>query len=497
MGNKVLLAVMDGIGLRDEVKGNAFKQAQTPNLNFLMDHYGCSRLEASGQVVGLPKDQMGNSEVGHMNIGAGRIVPQPLEYINQRIMDNTFFDNKVLLDLFGYVKQRRSSLHVMGLLSDGGVHSHIHHVLALLLMCKLNNVKDVYFHLFTDGRDTKVDSAMIYIDQLESKIKEFGIGKIATIVGRYYGMDRDSRWDRVEKAYDLMVLGAGDVYKTAREAIQANYSKNITDEFIRPSVIEPKGTIKDGDAVIHMNFRPDRVKEMIYALTSPGFNEFKVFQYKKLRVVTLSKSTYLPAIYNLTKVENPLGVYLSKLGMQQLRIAETEKYAHVTYFFDGGVDTELPQCKRILIPSPKVPTYDLTPRMSADVITRQLVKEMELNYRFILVNYANGDMVGHTGNLSATIKAVEAVDENIGVLYKKAKELGYTLIIIADHGNAEEMVDGQNHLITSHTKSQVPFIVCDENKKTINGKLGDVAPTILNLLKLPVPKEMTGKIIVK
>lgn len=488
---KVILTILDGVGLRNEETGNAVKQAKTPVLDMLLHQYGYSKLNCSGEIVGLPKGQMGNSEVGHTNLGAGRIVLQPLEYINQKIRDNSIYQNKTLINTFHHVKKYKSKLHIMGLFSDGGVHSHMYHIIALLLMCKLNKVNNVYFHIFTDGRDTRTDGALEYIKVLEQKIKEYKLGSIATIVGRYYSMDRDKRWDRVEKAYNLLVNGVGDTYSNAEEAIQTNYKNNITDEFILPSLINKNGFIEENDAIIHANFRPDRVKELIETFYNPEFNAFEVKRFNNLRITTLMKTTDADAAYELDKLQNTLGAYLSTKNIKQLRIAETEKYAHVTYFFDGGKELVLPNCKRVLIPSLKVATYDMEPRMKADEVTETLLKEMESGYEFILVNYANGDMVGHTGNMEATIQAMEAVDQNLGLLYNKAKELGYTLLITADHGNAEQMLDEQGNMVTAHTTNQVFFIVCDEQIKPKDGKLGDVAPTILKIMGFDIPKEMT------
>lgn len=494
---KIILTIMDGIALREEEHGNAFKLANTPNLNRLMSEYGFSKLDASGEVVGLPAGQMGNSEVGHTNIGAGRIVLQPLEYINQKIKDNSLYQNQLILDIFNHVKANNSKLHIMGLLSDGGVHSHINHIVALLNMCKLNNISKVYIHCFMDGRDTKVDSGIGFIKELEDMIKEYGVGTIATIVGRFYAMDRDKRWERVEEAYKLLVSGVGDKYDSPTDALISNYKNNITDEFIRPSLINSNGLIEDNDAIIHANFRPDRVKELAEVLTNKDFNFFPIKLFNNLKMITLMKTTNLDAAYELDELNNTLGLYLANNNKKQLRIAETEKYAHVTYFFDGGIDVDLPNCKRILVPSSKVVTYDLEPKMKAYEITNELIKEMENDYDFILINYANGDMVGHTGNMDATIKAIEAVDENIGILEKRAKELGYTLIITADHGNAEDMIDENNKIITAHSTNRVPFIVCDKKLMSMDGKLGDIAPSILKLMDLKIPNEMTGKIIIK
>lgn len=493
----LVLCILDGVGMRKEVHGNAFLKANTPTFDALWNHYPHSLLEASGKLVGLPEGQMGNSEVGHMNIGAGRIVYQPLELINKHIEEKTIYQNTVLLDVMNHVKENHSALHLFGLLSDGGIHSHIDHLLGLLDMIKKEQVEKLYIHVFTDGRDTLPNVATTYIEKLEQKLKEIGFGSIATISGRYYAMDRDNRWDRVERAYDAIVNGAGEHYESAEAAIIANYQKEIYDEFLIPAVIDESGMVKENDGCIVFNYRPDRLRELFSALTNPDFKEFQRTFIPNLKLATMmpvSEEVVSNHAFELEKLKNTFGEYISDLGMKQLRIAETEKYAHVTYFFDGGVEKELNGCTRILIPSPKVATYDLKPEMSAVEITDKLILELEKNdYDVVILNYANGDMVGHTGNFDATVKAVETLDSCLERLEKEVKKLNGVLVVTADHGNCDTMLDEENRIVTSHSTALVPFIVTKENLSLQNGKLGDIAPTLLELLNVEIPKEMSGK----
>ena len=488
----LLLCILDGVGINKNVKGNAYKLANTPNLDKLFKTYPNSKLEASGELVGLPKGQMGNSEVGHSNIGAGRIVYQSIQYINQEIKNKNFKKNKKILDIFDYVKQNNSKLHLMGLVSDGGVHSSLNHLQALINLCYKNKV-DFYLHIFTDGRDTLPNSSLSYIESLDLKN-----GVIASISGRYYAMDRDNRYDRIEKAYDVITGNSDSKYINVKEAIKSNYENNITDEFILPGLINGDGIINDNDGVIFFNFRPDRLRELGSALSNKNFKGFKRKKEVNIRLLTMmpvSDEVINDTIYDLNEIVNPFGEYISNLGYKQLRIAETEKYAHVTYFFDGGKELELKNCDRILIPSPKVATYDLKPEMSAYEITDTLLEKLE-NYEVIILNFANGDMVGHTGNLDAAIKAVETLDECLGRLYEKIINLNGTMIITADHGNCEEMIDNNNNILTSHTTNKVPFLIT-KDCKIKNGKLGDIAPTLVYLLNEKIPKEMTGEVLIE
>lgn len=488
---KVLLCILDGVGISEKKENNAFYNANTKNIDSIINMYGMNLIEASGEYVGLPKNQMGNSEVGHLNIGAGRIFYQPLARINHLIETGEFYSNQKLLNSIRICKEKNKKMHIMGMISDGGVHSHIDHIKALLKMCFEENIDNVYFHLFTDGRDTYEKSSKKYIDELQNEINKYKLGSISTICGRYYGMDRDKRWDRIKKTYDLIVNNIGEKYDNYNDLIDSNYKRDIYDEFIVPGIIDEKGMIEDGDSVIWANFRPDRAWEILYSLSNPTFNEFetKKININLITLMSVSELVKCNTVFEDEKLENTLGVYLSKMNLKQLRIAETEKYAHVTYFFDGLVDKELPGCERILVPSPKVATYDLKPEMSARKITETLLKKMNNNYDFILLNYANCDMVGHTGDYDATIKAVETVDEMVGKIYERCKELGYTLIVTADHGNCEEMKD-ENGVVTKHTSNKVPFIVCDKHDEIDIEKLSDIAPYILKYMNLKIPDEM-------
>ena len=491
---KVLLCVLDGVGLSKIKDGNALVNANKPNIDYLMKEYPNKGINASGTFVGLPDGQMGNSEVGHLTIGAGRIIYQSLELINRAIKDESFYSNESFLNAIRHAKENNSKLHIMGLLSDGGVHSHINHIKALLKLCKKEDFSNVYFHIFTDGRDTFKESSISYIDDLNNEINELGIGKICTISGRYYAMDRDKRWDRLKKCYDVIVNNTGNKCDNYKKYITDSYEKGITDEFIEPVIIDESGKIEENDSIIWANFRPDRAIQILRSLVDPNFDEFDRKIFNNLYLTTMmyvSDDVKSDIAFKKEIIDNTLGIYLSKLGKKQLRIAETEKYAHVTYFFDGGRDLDLNLCDRVLIPSPKVATYDLKPEMSAREITSNLLEKMDNNYDFIFLNFANGDMVGHTGNYDMTKKAIETIDEMIGKLYKKCVEDEYLFIITADHGNAEEMIDENGNVVTSHTTNLVPFIVTDKNLNIDNvNKLSDIAPFILNYMNLNLPDEM-------
>ena len=491
---KVLLCVLDGVGLSKIKDGNALINANKPNIDYLMKEYPNKGINASGTFVGLPDGQMGNSEVGHLTIGAGRIIYQSLELINRAIKDKSFYSNESFLNAIRHAKENNSKLHIMGLLSDGGVHSHINHIKALLKLCKKEDFSNVYFHIFTDGRDTFKESSISYIDDLNNEINELGIGKICTISGRYYAMDRDKRWDRLKKCYDVIVNNTGNKCDDYKKYITDSYEKGITDEFIEPVIIDESGKIEENDSIIWANFRPDRAIQILRSLVDPNFDGFDRKIFNNLYLTTMmyvSDDVKSDIAFKKEIIDNTLGIYLSKLGKKQLRIAETEKYAHVTYFFDGGRDLDLNLCDRVLIPSPKVATYDLKPEMSAREITSNLLEKMDNNYDFIFLNFANGDMVGHTGNYDMTKKAIETIDEMIGKLYKKCVEDEYLFIITADHGNAEEMIDENGNVVTSHTTNLVPFIVTDKNLNIDNvNKLSDIAPFVLNYMNLNLPDEM-------
>ena len=496
---KVILTILDGVGINNNKHGNAFMAAKHPNLDYLLNNYPNSLLEASGSSVGLPDGQMGNSEVGHMNIGAGRVVYQPLMLIDKAISDKSFFKNEEILKVMKHVKDNNSKLHLMGLLSDGGVHSHINHLFALIDMCKENDIKKVYIHVLTDGRDVDPKSAGIYFERLQKKIDEVGIGKIATIGGRYYAMDRDNNYDRLKLGYDAIVNAKGQHYDNINEFLTDSYEKGITDEFLIPTVFTEDGKVRDKDGFITFNFRKDRIREILTSLTNIEFNEMDVNRFNNLKVLSMLPvvaSVKAPYAFNDANLKNIMGDVISNSGLSQLRIAETEKYAHVTFFFDGGKEIDYKNENKILIPSPKVATYDLKPEMSAYLVTDKLLNEMD-KYDFIVLNFANGDMVGHTGVFSAAVKAVEVIDECIGKIYNKCKEEDFTLVITADHGNCDYMLDDNENIVTSHSTSLVPFIITDKNIILRNGKLGDIAPTLLSIMGIDIPSEMTGEVISK
>ena len=506
-----MLMILDGVGLNDDETGNAFKLAKTPNIDRLIARYPNAYLKTSGLSVGLPEGQMGNSEVGHTTIGSGRVVYQDLTMISERIKSGEFFKNKVLLDTIEHVKRNDSKLHIFGLLSDGGVHSHTEHIYALLELAKREGIGEVYVHAFMDGRDTPPTSGVDYIRDLENKCKELELGRISTIMGRFYVMDRDKRHDRVEAAYNAMTMGEGKHFKTAERAVENSYECQEFDEFIKPIVIvddedKPIGLVESKDAVIFANFRPDRAREISHAFTDNMFTDFirKSGKLTNLRYVSMTEYDEtlesVKVVYKKEEIKETLGEFLSKRGYTQLRIAETEKYAHVTFFFNGGEEKEYNGESRILVPSPKVTTYDLKPEMSAYEVTDKLIEAMDSKeHDVIVINYANGDMVGHTGNLVAAILAVEALDECVGRVMDKLVSLGGEAIIIADHGNCEQMIDtNTGEPVTSHTTFDVPVIVVSDRVTAIEpGALSDVAPTLIHLMGLTKPKEMTGSSIVK
>jgi len=501
MKKTTILCILDGCGIAPPSEYNAFNNANTPTLDYLKKNYPHTTLEASGKMVGLPKGQMGNSEVGHMNIGAGRIVYQSLEMINNAIETGEFFENKNILKVMNHVKENKSKLHIMGLISDGGIHSHINHLLAIIDMCKKNNINEVCFHLFTDGRDTDIHSGKGFTKVLEDKITETKLGKIVTISGRYYAMDRDNNYDRLKLAYDAICYGIGEKYNTPEEVFDTQYAKDITDEFIIPSIVND-GKLKDNDGIIVWNYRPDRLREMFTAITNPDASPMETTKFNNIKFVSMmpiNDQVKGLTAFNHQEISNGIGEYLSNLGLSQLRIAETEKYAHVTHFFDGDKDIDLPNAKKILIPSPKVATYDLKPEMSAELITNSLIKELDKDYLdFVVLNYANGDMVGHTGVYKAAVKAVEFMDSCLKRVYDKIKEIDGTLIITADHGNCDVMVNKDGSICTTHTTNPVPFIITKKDiKLKDNGKLADIAPTILDLMNLPIPTELTGDDLIK
>lgn len=493
----IVLVILDGLGMRKENHGNAVKQANMPVFNYLWKTYPRSFLTASGEAVGLPADQVGNSEVGHINIGAGRVVEQPLQIINETLKSQQISNNQDFISVCEHVKSHNSKLHILGLLSDGGVHSHINQILGLIDSVKKQGISKLYIHPFLDGRDTRPKIAVTFLKQLEAKLKKTKIGNIATISGRYYAMDRDRKWERTKRVYDALIWGKGESALTTKEVIASNYNRGIYDEFVIPAILDNNGLIEDNDGLIMANFRTDRSAQLLKAINGEEFTSFKTKKLKNLKIISLMTINQLPnikAIFKPTKLKNKFGEYIANLGYKQLRIAETEKYAHVTYFFDGLEKLKLKGCEQILIKSPLVDTYDLKPEMSAKEITKELLNQLNQNkYDVIIVNYANPDMVGHTGNLKATILALETVDKCLERIYHKIKESNGLLIVTADHGNAECLLDSHNQVITAHTNNKVPFIICNTKFKVRNGKLGDIAPTILSIMKEPIPKEMTGQ----
>ena len=505
MKKPTVLLILDGYGERKEKDGNAIALANTPVMDKLKKEFPYVEGQASGLFVGLPDGQMGNSEVGHMNMGAGRIVYQELTRITKAIEDGDFFENKALKEAVEHCKKENSALHFMGLVSSGGVHSHIGHIYGLLELAKREGLKKVYLHAFLDGRDTPPDSGKSFLMDVEKKMRELGVGEIATISGRYYAMDRDKNYDRVEKAYRAMVDGTGEKASSVEEAIDASYAKKVYDEFVLPTVIEKDGTVhtvSDGDAMIFFNFRPDRAREICHAFCDDEFNFFNRGARKKVFFVCFTD--YDPTIPNKRvafekeEIHNTLGEVVSNLGKNQLRIAETEKYAHVTFFFNGGREEPYKNEDRILVPSPKeVPTYDLKPEMSCYTVTEKLTEAIRSGkYDLVVANFANPDMVGHTGVLSAAIKAIEVVDECMGKVVDAVESMHGNLFILADHGNADIMIDEKTgEPYTAHTTNPVPFILVSEEKHKLRegGCLADVAPTLLELMGIPQPKEMTGK----
>ena len=494
-----ILLIMDGYGLAPAGEGNAVSRAATPNLDALFASCPHTTLSASGPDVGLPAGQIGNSEVGHTNIGAGRVPMQDLDRISRAVDDGSFFENSVYLIAMRQAKEQGKALHVLGLLSDGGVHSHIRHILALLEMAKRQGLTKVYIHALLDGRDVPPKRGRDFVRQLADKCAELDVGKIATVQGRFYGMDRDQRWERLQRGYDAIVRGIGAENPDPVNAVQKSYDAGITDEFMEPVVCDPEGIIRDGDSVIFMNFRPDRARELTWALTG-NLPEGAKMDTVPLTLHYVCTAQYdealdLPIAFPPEVIENTLGQYLSTLGLRQLRIAETEKYAHVTFFFNGGTEQVFSGEDRVLIPSPKeFPTYDMIPEMSAYKVTDECCRRIRSGaYDVVICNLANCDMVGHTGVLSAAVKAVETVDACVGKIVAAAKELGGTVLITADHGNADCMIapDGQPH--TAHTTNPVPFLIVGADVRLRPGRLADLAPTLLALMGCAQPEEMTGE----
>ena len=498
-----MLMILDGFGINENPEGNAVKLANIPYLRNLLAENPNTIIHTSGKDVGLPDGQMGNSEVGHTNIGAGRIVYQDLAKITKSIEDGDFFSNPEFVAAIENCKKNNSKLHIMGLLSDGGVHSHNRHLYGLLELAKRRDFENVFVHCFLDGRDTPPASAEGYITELETKMAEKGVGKIASLSGRFYAMDRDKRWQRVQKAYEAVACGKGETALSATQAIEESYQKEVFDEFVVPTVItnqngEPLTTIEENDSVIFFNFRPDRAREITRSIVDPDFDEFER-EYKKTFFVCMTPyDETMPNVqvaFKKEEIKNTFGEYISQKGLTQLRIAETEKYAHVTFFFNGGEEKQYPGEDRILVPSPKVETYDMKPEMSAFEVTDKVVEAIESKkYDAIILNFANPDMVGHTGSIEAAIKALEAIDKCVKKVVDAINDVNGVLLITADHGNCEQMIDyktGEPH--TAHTTNPVPLAMIGLNKKLKEGRLADLAPTMLDIMGLEKPAEMTGE----
>ena len=496
-----ILMILDGWGIGRDYEGNAILRANTSNFDRLIKKYPNTQIRTSGLDVGLPKGQMGNSEVGHMNIGSGRIVYQEFTRITKAIEDGSIESNQKINKAFNNAKENNSKLHFFGLLSDGGVHSFNGHLYSLINTAKKKGVDKVCIHCFTDGRDVSPTSGINFIKELQEKIKEIGIGNIATISGRYYAMDRDNRYERTQKAYEAMTQGIGVENSDPVDAVKKSYENEITDEFIKPVVVNKDCIVEDKDSVIFYNFRPDRARQITRAFVDDDFDKF---ERKKLDLTYITMTQYDKTIKNIDialepqELKNTFGEYLSKQGKKQLRIAETEKYAHVTFFFNGGVEEPYKGEERVLVPSPKVATYDLQPEMSAYKVKDKLLEELKKDYLdFVIINFANPDMVGHTGDIDAAIKAVETVDECLGEIVDYVEKHNHTMLVTADHGNAEEMLL-EGEVMTAHSNSKVPCILISSKKHTLKeGRLADIAPTILDLMKIDKPEEMTGESLIK
>ena len=502
MKTPTTLIIMDGFGLEGPSAGNAVVNAPTPNLDRIFRDFPGCRLSASGLDVGLPEGQMGNSEVGHTNMGAGRVVFQDLPHISRDIESGEFFKNPAYLEAMSNCREWGSALHLMGLLSEGGVHSHITHLFALLKMAKEQGLEKVYIHCFLDGRDVPPSSGKSYVEQLQAEIQKLGVGQIATVMGRYYAMDRDKRWDRVQKAYDAIACGEGTFEADAAEAVQKSYDAGVTDEFVVPVVCVKNAQVRDNDSIIFFNFRPDRAREISRCFVDEDFTDIQR-RTGFLSVDFVCTTEYDATLPNVTvayphqKLVNTFGEYISKLGLTQLRIAETEKYAHVTFFFNGGVEEVFPGEDRCLIPSPKVATYDLQPEMSAYQVTEEAVKRIESGaYDVVILNFANCDMVGHTGVYDAACKAVSTVDECVNRVVEATSKMGGVSLITADHGNAERMSDANGEPFTAHTTNLVPFYIVGASVQLRDGRLADIATTMLDLMGLEKPSEMDGKTLI-
>lgn len=490
---KILMIILDGFGIREEEHGNAIKQANMKYFNKIWEEYPHSLLEASGEFVGLPEGQFGNSEVCHEVIGLGKKIKQKITIINEEIITKRIVMNEEFKNLINTTKKNKGTLHIMGLTSDGGVHSHIDYIIKLIPILKEQGIKKIIFHAITDGRDTNIRSSIKYLRQIEEVLANEKIGYIGTVCGRYYAMDRDNKWDRTQKYYDLLINQKGFKVNNYEEAINTCYKKNITDEFLPPLVLKEDTKIKSEDTVLWFNFRPDRARQILMSLTDESFNEFKTsYQVNTWKMFEVND---IESKHTLFEIERgnlyPIGKYFSDLSIKQARIAETEKYSHVTYFFNAELSKKFPGCDNYLVDSPKVSTYDQTPLMSAEDVTRKVRSAINKNYDFILVNYANPDMIGHTGNIEAAIKSLQGIDKLLEYIVNYSLDNFYKVFILADHGNCDEMLNENNEIITTHSLSKVPFIITDENiKLKKNGDLTNVAPTLLDYMDIAIPKEM-------
>lgn len=500
MNNKktTILMILDGFGMNPESCGNAIAQAKKPFIDSLFEQYPNTLIGASGKDVGLPDGQMGNSEVGHLNIGAGRVVFQELTRITNEIETGKFFENKVLEDAFEHAINNNGNVHILGLLSDGGVHSHIDHLKAVLKYGKEKNINNIFLHCFLDGRDVPPTCAQKYIDEIEDYMAVIGIGEISTVSGRYYAMDRDSRWERIKKAYDAISSGKGRIVESAAEAVKKAYENDETDEFVIPSVIKGTKAVNDGDSIIMYNFRPDRAREITRSFVDSEFDGFERDIKKDIFYVCMTQyDALMPNVhiaYPPEHFKNTLGEYIASKGLNQLRIAETEKYAHVTFFFNGGVEEPNINEDRILVPSPRVATYDLKPEMSAYKVTDKVIENVG-KYDLIILNFANADMVGHTGIMEAAIKAIEALDICVKRITEEVLAKDGQILLTADHGNADVMLDEKGNVVTAHSLNKVPLVNISKNKYKLyqGGKLADIAPTLLDMMDMDIPDEMTGK----
>lgn len=492
---KIILLILDGFGIRQSDSGNAISMSNIPNIKSILDEYPKSELIASGEEVGLPSGEAGNCEACHMTIGSGRIITQPLTIINNKIKDKSFFENDELLDLMDYVNDNNSTLHMIGIISSSNVNSNIEHFYAALALAKIRKVKNVVFHFITDGREAPQMEAESLINSFSEKISKLNLGVIGTICGRYYAMDNDNNYDRVKKAYDMIVYNIGNSFTDYSRCLKLHYKNNITDEFINPSVIVKGCNIKDGDGILFLNYRPESMKELISAFTSPDFNMFNTKKFNDIKCVTLyGVSEDINTAYTNETISNTFGKYLADLGFKQARIAESEKYQNVTYYFDGAEELNDKNLYKILVPSAKVPRFDMKPEMSASEITEELLKIMEDDFDFILVNYANPDSLAHSGNIPACVRGLESLDVCISHIIEKANENFYDVVITSDHGNVEYMKDENGNINNIHTANKVPFVICNKKYKLESeGTLKDIIPTLIDMYEISKPKEMTGK----